>query len=273
MADSEVIYWWCALSGIALFNLVLLFFAYRKYLQNNEKQRTSILKIRKYQFYLASLYTLGCGFRSILPRADLRRVVLVDHWISAVVIGRTVATIAELSFVLQWSFLLYEIGIHTKNKTILHLAKWPFPIIVIAETFSWYACTTSNYLGTIIEESLWAVAAFITLYGLILARADYVKEQLRFIKLAIAAAIGYIIYMVFVDVPAYVFKWLDQQENNLLYPSISEGLAEITNYWVYSRQYLDWQYEMLWMTLYFSVAVWMSIYLINAPKLDQLKSA
>ena len=63
-----------------------------------------------------------------------------------------------------------------------------------------------------------------------------------------------------------------QQENGTIYGTVSEGFIEISTHWICSREYHDWQYEMIWMTLYFSVAVWMSIYLINAPKLNQLKN-
>jgi hypothetical protein len=46
------------------------------------------------------------AFRSFLPRADVQRITLVDVWLSGVLVGRTVATIAELCFVAQWANLL-----------------------------------------------------------------------------------------------------------------------------------------------------------------------
>jgi hypothetical protein len=78
-----------------------------------------VQRIRQWQFVLAAVYTIGCGFRSILPRGDVRRIVLVDHWVSAIAIGRTVATIAELAFVAQCAFILHEIGKGTGNKTAI----------------------------------------------------------------------------------------------------------------------------------------------------------
>src|SRR5262245_28916730 len=39
-------------------------------------------------------YVFGCAFRSFLPRADVQRICLVDHWLSSVVVGRSVATVA-----------------------------------------------------------------------------------------------------------------------------------------------------------------------------------
>lgn len=229
----------------------------------------SMVKIRKGQLFLSSLYTIGCGFRSVFPRGDIRRIVLFDSWISSVVIGRSVATIAELSFVAQWSLILYEAGKNTKNKTILFLSKLPFPIIFIAELFSWYACTTSNYIGTAIEESLWAVAAGLTIYGLYLARPYYEKAQLTFLNTGILFGVLYILYMIFVDVPAYVNNWLAAEAAGKTYLSIGEGFREICTTWHHTTIYSDWEYEMIWMSLYFSVAVWMSLFIINAPRLDE----
>lgn len=269
MMDPFVQKWWYFMSAIALFNMLLLLFAYRKH--RLRKASEQLKRIRQYHVFLAAVYTLGCGFRSVLPRADLRRVVLVDSWISAIFIGRTVATIAELSFVLQWSFLLYELGLFSQNKTVLKLSKWPFPIIFIAELFSWYACTTSNYMGTIIEESLWAIAAAITVYGLWISSVHYIKEQLKFLYMAIVAGLMYVLYMLMVDVPAYVNKWMADEKTGKVYKSVQDGLIETTQQWTVGLTYQDWQYEMIWMTLYFSVAVWMSIYLIVAPPLNHLK--
>ncbi|MCH2021360.1 MAG: hypothetical protein MK207_02670 [Saprospiraceae bacterium] len=269
MEDPMVITWWNGLCMVAFFNVCLLFFAYLIYRKKKSDMTAEMKTIRSWQVILATIYTLGCGFRSILPRGDLRRIVLVDSWISSVVIGRTVATIAELSFVAQWSFILYEAGKNTGNKTIQVLAKIPFPMIVIAEMFSWYACTTTNYIGSAIEESLWAIAAAITVYGFYLARSYYEKEQRRFLNQGILAGILYCIYMVFVDVPAYISKWLASEATGRSYKTVSDGFSEVCTQWTQTRTYVDWQYEMIWMSLYFSIAVWMSIYLINSPKLDK----
>ena len=45
---------------------------------------------------LCAAYVFGCAFRSFLPRADVQRICLFDTWLSSVVVGRSVATLAEL---------------------------------------------------------------------------------------------------------------------------------------------------------------------------------
>ncbi len=42
-------------------------------------------------------YVFGCAFRSLLPRADVQRICLFDTWLSSVMVGRSVATVAEVS--------------------------------------------------------------------------------------------------------------------------------------------------------------------------------
>ncbi len=268
-SSSAVMLWWTGLCVVAFINLCLLFFSLHILRKKLPAMRTALANIRKKQFFFASLYTLGCGFRSILPRGDIRRIVLVDSWISSVVIGRTVATIAELSFVTQWSLILYEAGKYTGNKTIQLLAKLPVPIIIVAELFSWYACTTTNYIGTAIEESLWAVAAALAVYACYLARPYYEKAQQSFLTTGIVLGVGYIFYMILVDVPAYVTNWLAAEAAGKTYLSVGAGFKEICTTWHLTHLYTDWQYEMIWMSLYFSLAVWMSIYIVNAPRLDE----
>ncbi len=55
---------------------------------------------------LCAAYVFGCAFRSFLPRADVQRICLFDHWTSSVAVGRSVATIAEVCFVAQWAIML-----------------------------------------------------------------------------------------------------------------------------------------------------------------------
>jgi hypothetical protein len=268
MGDQTVMTWWTGLCCLAFVNFCLLLLIYRMHQRQKMNMSKQMIQLRNWMFILATLYTLGCGFRSVFPRGDLLRIVLYDSWISSVVIGRTVATIAELSFVAQWSLLLHEIGTFSSNKRIILLSKIPLPMIVIAELFSWYACITTNYFGTIIEESLWAVAAAITVYGFLLARAHYVSKQRTYLQMGIVTGCLYVLYMVLVDVPAYISKWSASEAVGRVYYSIYDGLIDVSTRWHYTRAFEDWQYEMVWMSLYFSVAVWISMYMVVAPTFE-----
>jgi hypothetical protein len=71
--------------------------------------------------------------------------------------------------------------------------------------------------------------------------------------------------MFLVDVPMYWSRWIADEANGRHYLSIAQGFLDVSNRWVVSHRWQDWQNEVPWMSLYFSVAVWFSISLIHAP--------
>ena len=266
---TSVAFWWIAMSAIAVFNLVMLFISRKILLRKLPGMSQMVQYVRSWQFKLAAIYTIGCGFRSVLPRGDVRRIVLVDHWISAIAIGRSVATIAELAFVAQWAFILHEIGKGIGNKTAQGISLVIVPMIFVAECFSWYACTTTNFFGTMVEESLWALAATLTMIGFLSVRPHYYGIQRNFLSAGILMAFGYVTYMVTVDVPAYLNNWIADQVAGKVYATLQEGFVQIATLWIQTYDHMDWQYEFVWMTLYFSVAVWISIFIMNGPEMDK----
>ena len=97
---------------------------------------------------LSGGYVLGCGFRGLLPRADVQRIVLVDSWLSSVLVGRSVATVAELCFAAQWALLLRELAAPRRNALGFGVARMIVPMIFVAELCSWYALLSTSYLAT-----------------------------------------------------------------------------------------------------------------------------
>ena len=71
---------------------------------------------------LCAAYVFGCAFRSFLPRADVQRICLFDTWLSSVMVGRTVATVAEVCFAAQWAIILHQLGTMTGADTTLNAA-------------------------------------------------------------------------------------------------------------------------------------------------------
>ena len=69
---------------------------------------------------LCAAYVFGCAFRSFLPRADVQRICLFDTWLSSVIVGRTVATVAEVCFAAQWAIILHQLGTMTGADTYQH---------------------------------------------------------------------------------------------------------------------------------------------------------
>ena len=156
---------------------------------------------------LCAAYVFGCAFRSFLPRADVQRICLFDTWLSSVVVGRSVATVAEVSFAAQWAMILHQLGTMTGADTTLNAAWVIVPLIVIAECFSWYAVLTTNYLGNAIENSIWAVVFFIVGIGLCRVLPEFDGAVRVVLVVAIVGIAVYLAFLMTVDVPMYLSRW------------------------------------------------------------------
>jgi hypothetical protein len=215
---------------------------------------------------LSAVYVLGCAFRSLLPRADVQRIVLVDSWLSSVLVGRSVATVAELCFAAQWALTLRELSRDRGHSLGEQLSKLILPLIVTAELFSWYAVLTTSYLGNTVEQSLWTFTVALLAVALFPLWHTAHGAQRSFLGLSIALSVGFVAFMCTVDVPMYLTRWLADEAAGRSYLTFPQGLHDLATRWVVTHALHDWREELVWMALYFSVAVWFSIALVHTPR-------
>lgn len=208
---------------------------------------------------LCAAYVFGCAFRSFLPRADVQRICLFDTWLSSVVVGRSVATVAEICFAVQWAIVLYQLGTLTGADTALNAALVVTPLILIAECFSWHAVLTTNYLGNAIENSIWAVAFSAIGIGLCRLLPEFDGSVRIVLIIAIVGIAGYLAFLLTVDVPMYVARWRAKISDGAKFMRLFEGLRDASTRWVVTHDISEWKEEMTWMALYFSAAVWASL--------------
>lgn len=262
---TEVAVWWATLSVLAIFNVLVWGFSSRAFMRLKEHSPRHYAA-RWPHVVLSAIYVAGCAFRSWLPRADVQRIVLYDSWLSSVVVGRSVATIAELAFVAQWALLLRELGEAEEDRFVLKVSQVVVPVIVVAETSSWYAVLTTSYLGNAIEQSLWTFTAALTAIALFVVWRRSEGTQRVFMGSAIAACTGFVAFMCTVDVPMYLSRWRADELSGRTYFTLLDGLRDVSQRWVVTHSYQDWREEIAWMTLYFSIAVWISLGLVHAPR-------
>src|ERR1700688_3115922 len=155
--SNPVAIWWSFLLTVSALNFVLLLALRPCYRSDISGARTGAFTIEPLAL-LSAVYMFGCAFRSILPRADVQRICLFDTWLSSVLVGRSVATIAEICFALQWAIFLRQLAGLTKSDAARNISNAIVPLILVAECCSWYSVLTTSYLGNTIENSLWAVA-------------------------------------------------------------------------------------------------------------------
>jgi hypothetical protein len=262
--STGVMLWWSAISAISVANvLAWLLIARREEVDEDPSQRRE----RQRQVWLSAMFVFGCAFRSFLPRAEGQRICLVDSWWSSAILSRAVATIAELSLVAQWTLFLGQWTRSLGSRFGYLISRTLLPLIAFAECCSWYTTLTTNFRGSVIEESTWALTS--TLMTLTLIALWWRRREVRrpFLGAAIVLNAAYIMFMCTVDVPMYASRVRADTASGKSYLTVGQGLVDSASRRVVTRRWDDWRDEMPWMTLYFSAGVWISLSLIRAPRL------
>ncbi len=272
--SNPLAWWWSLLTAVSGVNIAIWFLLYRQlheqpaglggasgielgFLRGASLASTSDIQL---MLLLCAAYVFGCAFRSFLPRADVQRICLFDTWLSSVVVGRSVATVAEVCFAAQWAIILHQLGTLTGSETTLNAAWVIVPLILIAECFSWYAVLTTHYLGNAIENSIWAVAFSAVGIGLCRLLPEFGGPVRIVLAVTIIGIAAYLVFLMTVDVPMYLGRWrADLVDGSKPRLRPMEGLRDVSTRWIVTHDLAEWKDEIAWMSLYFSMAVWASL--------------
>ena len=263
--SPEVAIWWGVLSLAGFLNIGLWLASRPTSNAKAAEDLRGLVRYRTWQWILAGGFVFGCASRSWIIRADVQRIAMLDTPIASVAVGRSIATLAETMFVAQWALLLQMLARHTGSRAADILSRLLVPIILVAETCSWTAVLTTNYLGNVCEESLWAITGTLFLTGLLATWRRAPAPVRAFLSGGIVLAILYVLFMVTVDVPMYVTRWHQDTLAGKAYLGVAAGWLDATRVVVTGR-FEDWREEMPWMSLYFTAAVWMSLALARYPR-------
>ena len=261
--QNATLFGWSLLCGVSAVN-VLAWIASTYFLRHRSGSlQPGTWTTTHWHVVLSAGYVLGCAYRSAFPVFDVQRLVMVDSWLSSVVVGRSVATLAELCFATQWAFLLSDMAQEYGSKTAAKVSRCIVPMIVTAEICCWYAVLTTSNLGHVFESSLWGLSAAMLVASFLLLWPSSQRSHRQLLALVSAFGSAYVVYMFTVDVPMYWGRWVYATGQGHQYLSFSQGLADVSGRWVVSHNWEDWQQEVVWMSLYFSVAVWLSIGIVH----------
>jgi hypothetical protein len=262
-ARSNPLAWWWALLTLASSGNIALWFLLYSELQAEPTGRGGASGTG-FMLFLCAAYVFGCAFRSFLPRADVQRICLFDTWLSSVVIGRSVATVAEVCFVAQWAILLHQLGSVAGADTASYVALAIVPLIVVAQCCSWYGVLTTNCLANAIENSLWAVSFLAVGIGLCLLLPEFGGPVRLLLVVVIAGIAAYLAFLIAVDIPMYLKRWQEGLASGGKVLGPLEGLRDAATRWIVTHDLTPWRDEIPWMSLYFTVAVWASLALCLA---------
>src|SRR5580700_3513431 len=94
--SNPLAWWWSMLTLVSGVNIAVWFLLYRELRVQPAGSLVNASGV-EIMLLLCAAYVFGCAFRSFLPRADVQRICLFDTWLSSVVVGRSVATVAEVA--------------------------------------------------------------------------------------------------------------------------------------------------------------------------------
>jgi hypothetical protein len=266
--SSGVQVWWTALCAVTVVNVCGWQRTALRVVRQSATADASVWRFQRWQLLLSAVFVLGCGFRSLFPRADVQRIGLVDSWLSSVLVGRSVATAAELCFMAQWALLLHSAATNTGSRFGVIVSWLLVPLIAVAEVCSWSAVLTTCYLGNVAEESLWAFAAALLVMSCLVIWWRCPAARGPFLTAALVLGTLYVAFMCLVDIPMYLSRWQADEASGRAYLAISQGLSDAWTRRVVTFSWAQWRTEIPWMTLYFSVCVWWSVALVHAPRVE-----
>jgi hypothetical protein len=266
--SNPVAIWWGFLIVVSSANVALWLLLHRQFRRRTLDRLRGAFGI-ELMILLCAAYVFGCAFRSVLPRADVQRICLFDTWLSSVLVGRSVATIAEVCFAIQWAIILRQLASLADSDTARRASKAVVPLIVLAECCSWYAVLTTNFLGNAVENSIWAVAFSLIAVALWRLLNEFRGVVRLAIGVAIAGVAGYLVFLVTIDVPMYLGRWQADVANGRELLGVVAGLHDVSTRWVVTQDFAQWKDEIAWMSLYFSAAVWSSLALCSFHLFEQ----
>jgi hypothetical protein len=261
--DYSSMVWWMFLTVVSVVNIVAYIYQYRYH-----RTRDAVHLRMK---HCAGMYVLACCTRAIWPRVDVERVCFWDaEALQTAFVGRSLATVAELAYVYQITSCLAQIASdldHPTRKRIVEMCYWPF---VLAETFSWMGVTTQRQCWQVLEESIWMI--FIGLLGAIAMTMipavwphKCIEAKIFLIFLS-AISIPFVWFLSNVDIPMYYVRYQRDVANGMQYNSVLEGVESASRCHAVSRSIDVWAEEIPWMSWYFSLCVWFSIFMMRSPR-------
>src|SRR5262249_53994618 len=154
---------------------------------------------------------------------------------------RSVATVAEICFVIQWAIVLRQLADMVRSETVRNVSLMIVPLILLAEGCSWYAVVTTNYLGNAVENLLWAATFLVIAIELMRLLGEFHGA----VGLAIATAIvgigGYLAFLITIDVPMYLGRWQADLADGKKMLGLFAGFYALNTRWVVTHDFAHWQ--------------------------------
>ena len=261
--EKKGLLWNIGIGVISIFNIIAILYYYF----TNYKS----LSLRQINMsFLVIIYVIVCAVRSIWPRVDGKYLCCYDNFISTPLVGRILATMAEISFGLFIIMVSNDI-IKSLNfegsEWILVINTGLVFMITVAQIFCWVGIVTKDPSYNAIEESLWTVFGLsnFLIYFYVFTKLGNSKNSnslrvKKIIPLILFGTLCYVTFMVVRDVPMYIKNAKNYKGK---YNNLTDGIKKLSKCIEVTHSYKRWKEDIPWLTGYFTVTVWCSILILK----------
>jgi hypothetical protein len=155
--------------------------------------------------------------------------------------------------------LLFKLSALTGSSVISAIGLTVLPIVVVAELACWFAVVTLNNIGHAVEELLWSIMVALIAVCLVIYWQRTAGDLPMWVPIGLFACAGTAILILTVDIPLYVTRWRIAKRTGLRYLRVIDGLKDALVRDRVTQAREEWRKEIVWMGLYFSAGVWVSL--------------
>ena len=281
--------WWTVIVSINAINLIVCIILYRRSMISTGEGDSRYAKRMR---IMGLIFTLVAAYRAVFVSRYFTQMAWFDTVANSSLLIRTFAIAAELSFsgLIAFSMLkvnedLPDTGGKTKNGfSSFFMKRSPYILILsifLAQFFATSALIVKSKLLFAIEESLWSFGflAVLPLALVQLRRVYKIKDgegtrRLRMFRMSTlvveAWCVFYCCYGLFYHLPFESWAGAIEQIRTGI-PELRSGTGAIVDAFTIineSKAYGDWGFGfLLWHSAYFTVCVWIALFLMKAPRL------
>ena len=287
--------WWSAMVAVNILNVIVCLTIFRRTTRSAGGFSNITDQYQKHMLIMGLIFTMVGAYRAVFVSRYLYQFAWFDVLANSSLLIRFFAIFAELSFagLFAYAMLRFSKDLASNNHTNPALnfieSRSPYLLffcIFTAQFFATIATINKNNTLFAIEETLWTAGfllilplAFIQLRRALSIKAEAEKKRIKMLltssKVIFAWCIGYCSYGVFFHLPMDFFS--DTANSTMAVtsavPVAQAGLAAVWDAFFIvneSKEFGDWGFGFLfWHSSYFSICVWLAIFLMRAPRAQE----
>jgi hypothetical protein len=290
-------YWYSCVVAIAAVNAgVFLFLSMHQSsgAEKDNKEDQELEGYKKHMSRLAGVYVLISFYRTVFLTTSGNRWVWHDTPFSSVLLGRGLATIAELSFVHQLvactNFCNKQVheasvkldnrkapeGLHKYTEAVMQAM---LPLIGLGELFALCGVLNGDRMWFLFDQSCWLLAfalaapAFYHVFraSRILSKEAHVcthsASAETFALLAMILSTVYVLWLVINSLPSWWRRYQWQQDNGVPTMKFGTGFIDALVFRVQTRHWKVWRHTVIYLPAFLTITSWSSILMSFAPRL------